>query len=128
MLLGEHLGGGEERRLAAGVACGPSPLEGFDAVVVRTTAVTPHMLRVTFGGEGLRDYEAEGFPDDYCKILFPHPGDDAPVVPIEVDGLQKTPEGEQDAPMRNYTIRRHDPSVPEIDIDFVAVYIERLAG
>lgn len=64
--------------------------------VIRTTQVTPHMRRVTLGGEGLT-----GFPADqesaYIKLIFPR--------------------GEGEKPlMRTYTIRYQRAT--EVDVDF----------
>ncbi|MCX2836302.1 siderophore-interacting protein [Microbulbifer thermotolerans] len=65
--------------------------------VLRSAYVTPHMLRLTLGGE-----EMDGFPPDqesaYVKLLFPQPGQARPL-------------------MRTYTIRQQREG--EIDIDFV---------
>ncbi|MGO2132282.1 MAG: siderophore-interacting protein [Halomonas sp.] len=64
--------------------------------VVRSTRLTPHMQRITLGGEGLAD-----FPTDqesaYIKLIFPR--------------------GEAEKPlMRTYTIRYQRAA--EIDVDF----------
>ncbi|MFC6631860.1 siderophore-interacting protein [Microbulbifer taiwanensis] len=64
--------------------------------VLNSAYVTPHMLRITLGGE-----EMEGFPAQqesaYVKLVFPQPGEARPL-------------------MRTYTIRRQRAG--EIDIDF----------
>ncbi|PPK62596.1 siderophore-interacting protein [Actinokineospora auranticolor] len=70
-------------------------MTAYRATVLRTAAVTPLMLRVTLGGEALRDYSGSGLPDESCRVVF---GPDV---------------------TRNYTIRRRDPVRAEIDIDFV---------
>ncbi|USD23215.1 siderophore-interacting protein [Microbulbifer variabilis] len=67
-----------------------------ELVVLRSTKVSEHMLRITLGGEGL-----ESFPCDqesaYIKLVFP--------------------QGEGERPlMRSYTIRHQRQA--EIDIDF----------
>lgn len=74
-----------------------------DLTVIRKTQVTPNMLRVTLGGDGMA-----GFPEDqasaYVKLIFPIEGDDKGRV------LRRT-----------YTVR-HDRMTDqgrEIDIDFV---------
>ena len=72
----------------------------FQATVLRTARVTPQMIRVTFGGDGLRDYPATGLSDDAAALWFPVP--------------------DADPARRIYTIRRHDREAGEIDIDFVA--------
>lgn len=64
--------------------------------VLGSTYVTPHMLRITLGGE-----ELAGFPEDqesaYVKLIFPRAGESRPL-------------------MRTYTIRHQRDG--EIDIDF----------
>lgn len=91
--------------------------EWFRAEVLRTARVTPHMIRVTLGGPELREYRASGEPDEYCKVLFPRPGEAEPIIPAEHGHVS---EGTDTAPRRNYTIRRLDRSAAELDIDFVA--------
>ncbi|ODU06957.1 MAG: hypothetical protein ABS81_03070 [Pseudonocardia sp. SCN 72-86] len=91
----------------------------YRATVRRTARVTPGMIRVTLGGDELTDYDAKGLADDYCRVLFPHPGEREPVIPVEVDGAEQVPQGAVAAPVRNYTIRRHDRVDGEVDIDFV---------
>lgn len=65
--------------------------------VVRKTTLTPNMLRITLGGDGMAS-----FPPDqasaYVKLMFPHPGDERPIT-------------------RTYTVRAQRDH--EIDIDFV---------
>ncbi|WP_033069895.1 siderophore-interacting protein [Thalassospira australica] len=74
-----------------------------DLTVIRKGHVTPNMLRVTLGGDGMKD-----FPEDqasaYVKLIFPIEGDEKGRV------LRRT-----------YTVR-HDRMTDqgrEIDIDFV---------
>ena len=74
-----------------------------DLVVIKKGYVTPNMLRVTLGGDGMKD-----FPEDqasaYVKLIFPIEGD-------EKDRVLR----------RTYTVR-HDRITDqgrEIDIDFV---------
>jgi NADPH-dependent ferric siderophore reductase len=66
--------------------------------VLRVQAVTPRMVRVTLGGEALRGFTSLG-ADDHVKVFFPQHG--APDV------------------SRDYTPRRFDAAVLELDIDFV---------
>lgn len=72
----------------------PAPRE---LQVLRTTPITPHMLRITLGGAGMQDFPPEQ-ESAYVKLLFPQPGDARPL-------------------MRTYTVRRQRGG--EIDIDFV---------
>lgn len=77
------------------------------------------MVRVVLDGDELAGYQAKGLADDYCRVLFPHPGEDAPVVPVEIDGKEQDPPGTVPAPVRNYTIRRRDPDTGEVWIDLL---------
>ncbi len=81
------------------------------AVVVRTERLTPHMIRVVLGGEGLDGFDPGPYTDRYVKLLFP---------------AAAGPEGR--VPMRTYTIRSWDPAARELAIDFVAHGDEGLAG
>lgn len=80
------------------------------AVVLRTRFLTPHMVRVVLGGEGLADFVPLPCTDQYVKLRFP----------AEVEG---------DRPrLRTYTIRAWDPAARELSIDFVVHGDEGLAG
>lgn len=68
----------------------------FRFSVLDKRAVTPRMLRVTLGGEGLRRFPADQ-ASAYVKLLLPVPGQERPL-------------------MRTYTVRAH--RADGIDIDF----------
>lgn len=94
----------------------------FSLRVVRTRRLGPSLVRVTFGGEELRDFHSDG-RDQSLSLFLPHPGQDAPAVPVELgegwwQGWRELPDDVR-AVMRSYTLRalRRDPD--EIDIDFV---------
>ncbi|KIQ05292.1 MULTISPECIES: siderophore-interacting protein [Pseudomonas] len=65
--------------------------------VISSTSVTPHMLRITLGGD-----EIDSFPADqesaYIKLIFPTPGSDGTL-------------------MRTYTVRHQ--RAEQFDVDFV---------
>ncbi|MCW2294753.1 NADPH-dependent ferric siderophore reductase [Pseudomonas sp. BIGb0408] len=65
--------------------------------VISSTSVTPHMLRITLGGD-----EIDSFPADqesaYIKLIFPAPGSDGTL-------------------MRTYTVRHQ--RAEQFDVDFV---------
>ena len=42
-----------------------------EATVTRTQQVTPLMRRITFGGEGLSDFETSGSPDERVARQIP---------------------------------------------------------
>ncbi|HEV7627197.1 MAG TPA: siderophore-interacting protein [Streptomyces sp.] len=98
------------------------PFEFFDAHVVRTRQLGPTMLRITFGGDALRRF-ASGGRDQRFKLFLPHPGQDAPVVPVEAGDSWFTVWRAMDPDvrgiMRSYTVReqRRHPRA-ELDIDF----------
>ena len=77
--------------------------------VRRSERITPHMVRVTFGGDGLA--VDNGFTDRYVKLMFPGDGG----FPDNLDDLPR----DQLPPRRTYTIRSHDEQTGELTIDFV---------
>ncbi|GAA1139582.1 siderophore-interacting protein [Kitasatospora gansuensis] len=98
------------------------PFAFFAAHVVRTERISPALLRVTFGGEQLTGF-ASGGRDQSFSLFLPHPGQDAPVVPVaEGEGWfhawRALPE-EVRAVMRSYTVRAARPELGEVDVDFV---------
>lgn len=79
--------------------------------VVRKQEITPNMLRITFGGNDLRE-----FPDDqdsaYIKLRMTEPeegSDERPVV-------------------RTYTVRHFDSLTHQLDVDFVLHEVDGLAA
>jgi NADPH-dependent ferric siderophore reductase len=77
---------------------------------------------VSFAGEDLRHFFSDGY-DQSLSLFLPHPGQDAPAVPVELgegwwQGWRELPDDVR-AVMRSYTLRelRRDPD--EVDIDFV---------
>ncbi len=97
--------------------------------VIRTADVTPGMRRVTIGGPALAAHTADnGFPvdafrsdgfDDEFKILLKHPDSEVIVGPVQADGVLNWPRGDDHLVLRTYTVRRWDPVMGEIDVDFV---------
>jgi NADPH-dependent ferric siderophore reductase len=97
------------------------------AEVVRTSRVTPHMIRVVLGGEGLTGFPAGEFTDHYVKLLFPPPGASYG-VPFDVEQVRADLPPEQWPVTRTYTVRAWDPDNQELTIDFVYHGDEGLAG
>jgi NADPH-dependent ferric siderophore reductase len=95
--------------------------------VLRTQWLTPHMVRVTAGGEGLRPFVNNDFTDRYVKIVFKRPGVEYP-EPFDLNEVRETMPREQAPALRTYTVRSHDPVANEIVIDFVYHGDEGLAG
>ncbi|MDX3528526.1 siderophore-interacting protein [Streptomyces sp. ID05-39B] len=99
-----------------------APFRFFSLQVVRTRRLGPSLVRVTFAGEDLRHFFSDGY-DQSLSLFLPHPGQDAPAVPVELgdgwwQGWRELPDDVR-AVMRSYTLRelRRDPD--EVDIDFV---------
>jgi NADPH-dependent ferric siderophore reductase len=84
--------------------------------VTKVQRITPHLVRVTLGGDALDGFASPGF-DDHAKLFFPDErtgelvlpsaGPDGPVWP---DGAKPT--------MRDYTPRRFDAEARTLEIDF----------
>lgn len=94
--------------------------------VTEIKRITPHMARITFGGDDLADLGSSE-PDQQVKLYFPKPGQPVPRLPEPgPDGdftrwyqeYLAIPEPERPW-MRSYTIRAHHPDRGVIDIDFV---------
>ncbi len=84
--------------------------------VRRVQRLTPHMVRVTFGGEDLEGFQAP-IPTQHVKLIFPSPGQDKPVIPDFSAGRPSA--SEQRPTLRTYTPRRYDADLLELDVDFV---------
>ncbi|MDX3226198.1 siderophore-interacting protein [Streptomyces sp. ME19-01-6] len=97
------------------------PFRFFDVRVVRTRALGPSMVRVTFGGEALKDF-ASGGRDQRFKLFLPHPHQDAPVVPVEAGQewfpVWRAMDPATRAVMRSYTVREQRRDPEEVDVDF----------
>lgn len=102
------------------------------ATVVRRRQVSPHVVRVTLGGEELSRYEYRGF-DQWFRLAIPvHVGDRLDNLPgrFGMGGYLKylsLPKGTRPV-IRNYTVRafRRDPI--ELDVDFVVHGSDGVAG
>ncbi|HKW82562.1 MAG TPA: siderophore-interacting protein [Burkholderiaceae bacterium] len=65
--------------------------------VLRVHDLSPHLRRITFGGESLADFVSASF-DDHVKFM------------LDADGAEPV--------RRDYTPRRHDNAARELDIEF----------
>jgi NADPH-dependent ferric siderophore reductase len=90
----------------------------FRVEVVRTEQISPHMLRVTFGGSCLAGCVSAGH-DQRIKLFLPLAGQTDPVVPEGPDWFTEYRAMPEDIkpPMRTFTIRELRAS--EMDVDFV---------
>ncbi|MFD6423181.1 siderophore-interacting protein [Streptomyces sp. NPDC060198] len=103
------------------------PPKGKGAQVVRTEQITPHMVRVVLGGEGLASFDTEGFADHYVKLCFAPEGADY-AHPFDMAAIRESYPRELWPTTRTYTVRSWDPATRELAIDFVVHGDEGLAG
>lgn len=88
--------------------------------------LTPQLVRVVLGGEGLAGFSAGEFTDHYVKLQFPPPG--APyAVPFDGDAVRALPR-EQQPVMRTYTVREWDAATGRLTLDFVVHGDSGVAG
>jgi len=78
------------------------------ANVVTTEQLTPSLVRVVLGGDGLRDFVMPDTTDTYVNLAFPT---------LEAPSAR-----------RRYTVRAWDPMARELTIDFVVHGDEGVAG
>ena len=95
--------------------------------VLRSERLTPHMIRIVAGGEGIRDFTPNDYTDAYVKVLFKVPGVTYP-EPFDLQVIRATLPREQCPRMRSYTVRAFDAQAGELTLDFVHHGDEGLAG
>lgn len=89
-------------------------------VVSGVERLSPGMVRVVFGGDGLEGFVSSGVGDEYFRVFFPLDGQTEPNLPFPTDnGYWDFPEGVEPAPMRTYTVRDWDAAAQELTVDFV---------
>jgi NADPH-dependent ferric siderophore reductase len=88
--------------------------------VTGSERVSPNVVRVTFGGEGLAKFTPLGY-DQWFRLFLSRPGQDSLKLPTRTSGLwyaQYLATAKQKRPfVRNYTVRAHRPGA--LDVDFV---------
>lgn len=90
------------------------------AVVVATRRLTPHLVRVELGGEGLKNWSTSGAPDERLVLVLPAPGSRAAAPPVTMpDGTQDYPDPDDQPPMRSYTVRSWDAAARRMFVDLV---------
>ncbi len=86
--------------------------------VRRTERLTPHMIRVVFGGGDLAAFPDTPYTDRYVKLQFPRPGVRYP-EPFDLELIRAELPREQWPATRTYTVRALDHATGELTIDFV---------
>lgn len=87
-----------------------APRPSVDLEVVAVEHLSPHLVRVRFGGEGFAAFEDRPETDKYVKLRF------------------TTPEPEALPVTRTYTVHDVDPTAGTLDVDFVVHGDSGLAG
>jgi NADPH-dependent ferric siderophore reductase len=95
--------------------------------VLRSEQLSPHMVRVVLGGDGLAGFATRGLTDHYVKLLFPAPGVAYP-EPLDLRRIREEFPREQWPTTRTYTVRHWDAERDELSLDFVLHGDEGLAG
>jgi len=85
--------------------------------VLRVERLTPHMQRVTLGGDELRGFHSAA-PDNHVKLFFPNAAGELVTPTLGPNGPEYPP-GREPSPMRDYTPRHHDAACNELVVDFV---------
>lgn len=88
--------------------------------------VSPHLIRITVGGDGLAHYEDNDFTDKYVKLLLADPAHGLQ-PPYDLAALRESAPDRLPA-RRTYTVRRSDMAAGTLDLDFVVHGPEGVAG
>jgi NADPH-dependent ferric siderophore reductase len=89
--------------------------------------LSPHMVRITAGGDGFAAFQTNDFTDKYCKILFVDPALGL-TPPYDLAALRAELPTEQRPVTRTYTVRRVDADSSLLAIDFVVHGADGIAG
>ncbi len=84
--------------------------------VCQVQRLSPHLVRITLGGDALDGFVSLGF-DDHIKLFFPDPATGEVAVPQMGDGGPVWPDGVRPV-MRDYTPRHVDLAARTLSIDF----------
>lgn len=95
--------------------------------MVRTTWLTPGLVRVTLGGPAFADFPDRPETDKYVKLYFVPEGSTL-LPPYDLATLREELPFDELPTTRTYTIRRVEESTRTIEIDFVVHGDTGLAG
>lgn len=86
--------------------------------VEEVVQLTPHMVRIVFGGEGLEGFGAGAFTDHYVKLQVPPAGADYS-APFDQEEIRASRPRELWPRTRTYTVRAWDAEARRLTVDFV---------
>lgn len=95
--------------------------------VEQVERLTPAMVRIVFGGDGLDGFAADEFSDHYVKLQIP-PADAPYAAPFDVEEVKATLPREHWPRVRTYTVRTWDAAARRLTIDFVVHGDSGVAG
>lgn len=99
--------------------------------VLRAERITPHLVRLTLGGEQFDAFHArwaaKDATDQYLKLLFADPALGL-TPPYDMDALRERLGPEALPVRRTYTVRRVDAAARTLDVDVVVHGDDGLAG
>ena len=102
----------------------PAPMP---ATVLQASRLSPTMVRVVFGGDGLARFRPSVFSDSYVKLTFPCPGVRYP-EPLDLGQIHAGFPQSQWPVVRTYTVRDWDAERCALTIDFVVHGDSGIAG
>ncbi|WP_438020928.1 siderophore-interacting protein [Sorangium sp. So ce315] len=86
--------------------------------VLRATAISPRMRRITLGGEAIAGFPARS-GGAHIKVFFPRGDQAAPELPTLGPEGPIWPPTPRRPITRTYSVRRYDARAGELDVDFV---------
>lgn len=95
--------------------------------VSRVSHISPEMVRVVLGGEGLHGFPVGAFTDHYVKLLFPPEGASYG-MPFDAEQVRAELPKDQWPATRTFTVRSHDDAAGELTLDLVVHGDTGLAG
>jgi NADPH-dependent ferric siderophore reductase len=126
------LGGGDRQvillRTLSSLFRLPAPPRPLRRTIVETVEqLTPHMVRIAVGGEGLADFEAGAFSDHYVKLQLPPAGADYDSG-ADFEAIRATRSRDEHPLTRTYSVRSWNQAERRLTIDFVVHGDSGVAG